>query len=247
MLEIISFMLQLGRMINLKILRILCEQIFPQICPGCDSNVLINNALLCQRCLLKLPRTDHFRSRADHADLFTNPGLVLSMSCSLLYFRKGGITQSILHEIKYKKNQKLALFMGRLIGKELKESPLFIEDAVLVPVPIHPKKLKIRGYNQSELIAEGISVELGIPVNKRILFRRMHSQSQTKMGRSERFENLTEVFTATFTETDDCSHLILIDDVITTGATCESCLAAIKKTNTDCKLSLITLAIALSG
>ena len=146
-----------------------------------------------------------------------------------------------MHYLKYKNMPELGQFLGELIGEAMSESENFNQIDGIVPVPLHPTKKRIRGYNQSEEISRGISDVLKIPVLSNALHRRQKTSTQTRKKRYERWENVKEVFETGTDELKNYRHILLVDDVITTGATLESCIAALKDKN-QLKISVATLA-----
>ena len=142
---------------------------------------------------------------------------------SLFRFEKGSAYQTLLHDLKYRGNRRAGLYLGRLLGQELIQSS-FSRCDLLVPVPLHPGRLRQRGYNQSEIIARGCSEITGIPVATRLIIRKGRHRSQTSMGRHDRFENVIEEFSLDSRPMDiNGLKVLIIDDVITTGATLEAC------------------------
>lgn len=196
---------------------------FPVNCLVCGKRLGSPEGVLCLECEFKMPRTAY----RDHQD---NPvskvfwGRVqVEMGTSLLRFEKGSAYQTLLHDLKYRGNRKVGLYLGRLLGHELKDTT-FSSCDLLVPVPLHQKRLRERGYNQSEIIASGTSEVLGIPVVSNLLRRTVHHHSQTSMGRYERFRNVSDNFQLTRNPPSmQGKRILLIDDVLTTGATLEAC------------------------
>lgn len=162
---------------------------------------------------------------------------------SLFRFEKGSAYQAVLHDLKYRGNWKAGLYLGRLLGNEISHSSFSTCD-LLVPVPLHPGRLRQRGYNQSEVIARGCSEICGIPVANRLLIRRGHHRSQTSMGRLERFENVREEFSLGKCSTDiNGKKVLIIDDVITTGATLEAC-SHVLFSQFSCQVYVATVSMA---
>lgn len=162
---------------------------------------------------------------------------------SFLYFTKSGITQRMLHRLKYKGAQQVGHKLGHLLGEELKQAKRFEGIEAVVPVPLHPKKERLRGYNQSMTIANGLSEALSIPAYADVLLRNDFTESQTKKGRLERWENVSEAFTCAKPIELAGKKLLLVDDVLTTGATLEACARVLQQTNAQ--VFMATLACAL--
>jgi ComF family protein len=216
--------------------------IFPQYCAACGQALYRNENILCMSCYAELPRTGfHNDPENEVAQMFWGRISVKQVT-SFMYFAKGSRFQNILHELKYNGQKKIGTTMGRMFGSELKNTPFSTAD-MIIPVPLHPSKLKTRGYNQSELIASGIGEILRLPLETGLITRVMDTSSQTHKSRYERWENVRHIFHCEAPEALRNKHVMLVDDVITTGATleaCASCLVPIEGIN----LSLVSLAFA---
>ncbi len=196
---------------------------FPERCAVCGQTLQRQEEVLCTACYYKLPVTG-FHQMAENpvSDIFQGRLPVVSAT-SFLFFSKGGATQQLVHQLKYKGKKAVGLYLGRLLGNQLNETPFFREADFIVPVPLHPKKEHVRGYNQSLLIAEGMAMRLPARVIKDVLFRKVHSATQTKKSRYERWENVKDIFEVRKGGRLKGKRIILVDDVITTGATLEAC------------------------
>lgn len=200
--------------------------IFPRICLLCGNTLFKTETTVCHYCLLHLPRT-HFESyRGNKVEQIFWGRVNLEYGFSIYYFRKKEKIQQLMHEIKYRSNQKLAVALGNEMGRIIKEIRLHNSFNYLVPVPLHEKKLKMRGYNQSELICKGMEEVTGIPMATNILRRAQFTSTQTRKGRYDRWENVENSFVVNDLWGSN-SHFLLIDDVITTGATLEACCTAL--------------------
>ncbi|MBK5286378.1 MAG: ComF family protein [Bacteroidia bacterium] len=146
----------------------------------------------------------------------------------------------MLHSLKYQNNTELGIFLGELYGKELKESSLFADCDAIVPVPLHRKKIRLRGYNQSDFITDGLSKAMRIPVHKKILVRTVATSTQTRKSRYARFENVENVFQLSG-EKPKAKHFLLVDDIITTGSTLEGCVLCLNQIE-GAKVSVATIA-----
>jgi ComF family protein len=156
---------------------------------------------------------------------------------SFAYFVKEGKMQKIIHEIKYNNNPSLAFYMGQLCGKDILESSLFLDIDIIVPIPLHKKRLRERGYNQSLKIAEGVASKINKPIDAQNLIRKINNPSQTKNSRFERWKNTEGIFEIEDSSFFEEKHVLLIDDVITTGSTLEACAKQIL----TCKNSTISI------
>lgn len=200
----------------------LLHLLFPHTCAGCGSDNLSRDNLLCLRCLEKLPGT-HFERYANNPVEKKFWGrLPLRAAMAFYYFTRESLIQHLVHQFKYKGNKDLGLHLGQLMGASLKQSGRFIADA-LVPLPLFASREKRRGFNQSELLCQGIAAHLNIPVLNNVINRSRHTETQTHKGRIERWKNIEGKFVLSDPESIAGKHLLLVDDVITTGATLEAC------------------------
>lgn len=195
---------------------------FPHHCAGCGTDRLDKQTEICLRCLHRLPLT-HFTAQPDNPveKIFWGRTHVQAAT-SLFFYSQDSTMQSLLHELKYRGNQALGIQLGSLLGTALKNTSRFPVD-VLVPVPLHPSKEKSRGFNQATLICQGIAAVTGLPVCTPLLRRNAQRSTQTKKNRAERLENMVGIFEATPFNEVPYKNILLIDDVITTGATLEAC------------------------
>jgi len=162
---------------------------------------------------------------------------------AFLFYKKGNHTQKILHNLKYYGLKEIGVFLGNIYGKQLAQHPKWQDIDIIIPIPLHKKKEKKRGYNQSEWIAKGLSAGMQVPYNTRLLIRSEFTETQTKKSRFHRWENVKDVFHITDMKALENKHILLCDDVLTTGATLE---AAIQKLAgiSGVKVSVVTLATA---
>ena len=218
----------------------LIDLFFPQVCLYCGAPFVEGEEYLCSDCLLKLPRT-HFHEAPNNAteQLFWGKATIERAS-SFLHFNKEGITRQIVHHVKYRDEKRLGFLMGKLMANEIKGSLFFSGIDLLVPVPLHSGRLKTRGYNQSEEIANGISEITGIPVSTGNLYRGIESESQTSRNVFNRWLNVRHIFLLRDPSFFEGKHILLIDDVLTSGATLVSCAETIER-RTFCKISVLTL------
>jgi ComF family protein len=216
--------------------------IYPRYCAACGITLFRNEEVLCLNCYIDLPRTGfHSFDDNDVARLFWGR-IPVRHATSFIYFNKDSHYKNILHEIKYKHQQHVGFEMGRLFALELKDTP-FARVDFIVPVPLHHKKMRQRGYNQSELIANGISEVLHIPVATDVVVRTSQTLTQTRKTRYERWENVKDKFQVQNPSKLMNKHVLLVDDVITTGATIEACATALLAVK-DVSLSVASLACA---
>ena len=219
------------------------ELFFPRICYGCGAHLFSSEQEVCKRCLRKLPRTGFELVDNDPVSQIFWGRVKLEKATSLYYYRKGEMLQQLLHRLKYKGNYQLGQVLGVQMGNVFKQSGFMVGIDMIIPVPLHKKKLKLRGYNQSEHIAIGLSQSTGVEVEKIILLRTVHTESQTRKGRFERWENVSNIFSVANPELLNGKHVLIIDDVVTTGATLEACVQALLQ-NSSVKVSIATVGYA---
>lgn len=224
----------------LAVLKDLVSLIFPQVCPGCNRTLLKMENSICLHCQSKLPK--RLNLKTDELKQRFYGRLPLEEAHGFLLFKSKGVTQKILHSIKYSGNQELAVEMGELFGKNCTALHLFSTVDVIVPVPLHISKYRFRGFNQSALIAEGLATSLGASLDIWSVIRMIRTSTQTKKSRIERWKNVDKIF-AVVTEQLKGKHVLLVDDVITTGATLESCGQTILDAGAV-KVSIACLALA---
>jgi ComF family protein len=217
--------------------------VYPHVCMACGKSLFKYEKCICTFCLYHLPRTNfHLEKENPVTMLFWGKAEVHS-AASLFYFYKGGRVQQLMHQLKYKGQKDIGLYIGNLYGKELSKTALFNTAECIIPVPMHPKKQKKRGYNQSELIARGLSESMEIPVDTKTLVKTMKTETQTRRSRFSRWENVKEVFELKDHQHLAGKHVLLVDDVITTGSTLESCLLHLSKVP-GIKVSVVSMACA---
>jgi competence protein ComFC len=227
-----------------RYVRSLDQSVFPQLCVGCGYELLPNaHHCFCLRCRNRVQETN-FHLQADNPvkDRFWGR-LSLEAGTALYFFGKKCPIQRALHALKYHNQPEIGQQLGRFLGRAIQKSPQFVGIEAIVPVPLHAKKERNRGYNQSATIAEGIGATLGVPVYSSALARVQGTGSQTKQHRLERFTNVQEAFLLRQSKLVRGKHLLLVDDVLTTGATLEMCgqqLLAAEGT----RLSLAVIAMA---
>ena len=235
-------MLSVFRFINERI-GDFADLLFPTLCLGCDRSLETNEKILCTPCRISLPETGHHRQPYDYNLLNKFAGKVsIKFLASYVYFTKGGIVQKLIHQIKYKNQKEAAKELASWYGYQLKtESDIIRNFDLLVGVPLYKSRLDQRGYNQADLIAEGLSETLGIPMRTDVLIRTRFNSSQTRKNRLERWENVMTVFHVPDSQAVVGKNILLIDDVLTTGATIEACAGELLKAG--CKsVGVLTIA-----
>jgi ComF family protein len=194
---------------------------FPRLCLTCDTPLQGNDTVICAQCMLSLPETG-FHTTTDQPvmDLF-NGRIRIRHAMALLFFDKGSKYRRLIYQLKYNGRKEAGLFLGKLMGSRIRESIMPAVDYI-IPVPLHRTKLRRRGFNQSAVLAQGISSVIGAPVIENALVRRSFSSTQTRKGRFERWQNVEGIFECRNTNQLCNKHLLLVDDVVTTGATLEA-------------------------
>lgn len=197
--------------------------VFPHICENCGSDLLSKTNLLCGNCLARLPDTDfHFHASNPIEKIFWGR-MPVSSAASHYYYTRSSIVQGLMQQIKYKGNRELAGYLGLLTGEWLRGSIRFNNIDALVPLPLHPERERKRGYNQAELLCRGMSGAMNLPVITGAVARLKSTETQTKKGRIERWTGMEGRFGVIDESSLKNRHLLLVDDVITTGATLEAC------------------------
>jgi ComF family protein len=216
---------------------------YPHLCTGCGSDILDEDNMLCLHCIDDLPET-HFEQHANNPiERIFWGRLPVVAAHSQFYFSKDAVIQRLIHELKYKGNKEIGFYLGRLTANALLNSHRFKNIDIIVPLPLFAEKERKRGYNQAAVIAEGMSAVMNVPVIYNNVTRRRFTQTQTKKHRAERWENVAGSFEVNRPVELKGKNVLLVDDVITTGATLEACgMAILQIANTT--LSIATLAHA---
>ena len=214
---------------------------YPQLCNGCGSDLLHKNNLLCLKCINNLPHTLFARYAGNPVEKYFWGRLNIVAAHSEFYFSKESLIQHLIHQLKYKGNTGIGLYLGEMMGESLINSSRFKNIDGLIPLPLYPDKEHKRGYNQAAIICHGISEAMHIPVLNGNVIRQRPTETQTLKHRTQRWENVAESFIVKNAAALKGKHLLLVDDVVTTGATLEACGSVILQ-STNVKLSIATLA-----
>jgi ComF family protein len=217
--------------------------LFPELCAACHETLLANEHLICTGCHYNLPYTN-FHLQADNIVARQFWGKIpIEAAYALFYFAKGGNVQNLMHQFKYKGMKQIGHLLGKMAGDQLIKNDIFNTVDFIIPVPLHKKRMQQRGYNQSTCFAEGLAEKLMALVDDGNLVRQKATETQTHKNRFERFENMLEVFEVKNSEKLTNKHVLLVDDVITTGSTLEACGTCLLKIP-GLKLSIATIAYA---
>ena len=217
--------------------------LYPHICTGCGSDLLNEDNLLCLRCIHDLPHTNFANLPNNPVEKYFWGRIPLQAACSQFYFSKEFLIQHLIHQLKYKGDTKIGFYLGELMGKTLLKTDRFKDVDALIPLPLYSDKEHKRGYNQAEVICNGMSSVMNVPVYNKYVIRQHATETQTRKHRTERWENVKDSFKVIKESELTGKHLLLVDDVVTTGATLEAC-GAVLLDIPDVKLSVATLAYA---
>ena len=216
---------------------------FPNLCLGCGQPLTRGEEAICTVCHFHLPKTWFHNDPDNPLNRIFWGRVPLVAVASFVFFYKKSTVQHLMHQLKYKDRPEIAVRLGRWYGMELCRADGFREAELIIPVPLHPRKYRKRGYNQSEMFAEGLAETMKIGIETGCLYRRFNSQTQTRKSRFDRWENVESIFAVRHPEKIRGRHLLLVDDVLTTGATLEACATALLEVP-GVRVSVATIAYA---
>jgi ComF family protein len=217
---------------------------YPHVCRSCYREVSNREQFICINCLAELPFTDFALSDNNPVEKNFYGRVPIEAAMSLLYFTPASIVQHLIHQVKYKGQEKLAIYLGKMMGRALLSAPRFDGIDLVLPLPLFKNREKQRGYNQSSLLGRGISEVTGIPISEKALKRTKSTATQTRKSREDRWLNVEGLFSLSNPAQLENKSILLVDDVVTTGATLDACSSAILKTK-GTKLYICTLAYAM--
>ncbi len=217
--------------------------IYPRTCAACGNSLYRYEALLCSYCLIHLPKTFYHKDDTNPLFHLFWGKIPIEMIASFYFYNKGNKVQHLVHQLKYKNRPEIGIYLGKTYGQYLKKVERFKEVDVIIPVPLHHSKLKKRGYNQAEKFAAGLSESMEIPYDVESFIRTAATETQTRKTKQERWENVKNKFDVTQPNEIIGKHILLVDDVITTGSTLEAC-AQILLRQEDVKISFASIAAA---
>jgi ComF family protein len=218
--------------------------IYPCTCVACGQKLVKGETEICLSCLLEIPKTNFHLDPENPVWKLFRGRVKIGFASSFLFFEKKGKVQSILHAIKYKGNKDLACQLGNLYGQILSRDGVLNGADFLIPIPLHPLKLKKRGYNQSEEWGKGLAAATGISLVTNNLYRTENTDSQTRKSRIARWENVKDIFGIQRPEEIQGKRIVILDDVVTTGSTLEAAAISLQKAGAA-QTDILTLACAL--
>ena len=215
---------------------------FPDLCIVCNSHLVNQEELICTKCLYNLPKTNYHKEIENPVSQLFWGRTKVEYATGFFTFSKGSKYQGMMHKFKYHGNKEIGYVLGKTFGNQLRNS-VFNQIDIIIPVPLHKSKLKKRGYNQSEWIAKGLSETIKKPLDIKSFIRSVATETQTRKSRFERWKNVEKIFKVTNENALKGYHILLVDDVVTTGSTLEACANAILEIK-DTKVSIAALAVA---
>lgn len=217
--------------------------LFPRLCYACGNHLARNENLICTECYILIPRTGYHLQPENPVEKLFWGRCRIEKAAAFSFYNRGSRIRNLIHNLKYRGIRDVGYELGRMYGQSLNGSGFISDIDLIIPVPLHPSKQRARGFNQSDLICRGLSEATGIPVDTESLARVTVSATQTKKSRYDRWINVEGIFSLTRPEALRGKHVLLIDDVITTGSTIESCTNELLKTE-GVKVSVAALAVA---
>jgi ComF family protein len=218
--------------------------LFPRLCYACGNQLLRNESLICTECYVLIPRTNYHLEKNNPVEQLFWGRCMIEKAAAFSFYNRDSRIRKLVHNLKYKGIREIGTELGKLYGLSLLRSDFLNEVDMIIPVPLHPSKKRIRGFNQSDLISDGLSEATGIPVFKDVLERTLKTDTQTRRSRYDRWENVGGIFSVNGSVDISGKHILLIDDVITTGSTIESCASELLKAE-NVKVSVAALAVAI--
>jgi ComF family protein len=216
---------------------------YPSICCACGNHLYDGEERICIACRMSMPYTNDEQIKRNATYKVFEGRVRVEAASSLFYFKKKSKVQNVLHYLKYKNHEELGIVLGSMHAEQLSKSELFKEVDLVIPVPLHPNKFKKRGYNQAALLAKGYSQVLNAMLDEQTLIRVEDTSTQTRKNRYERYENMNEMFKCMDVQMLSGKNILLIDDVITTGSTIESCASELLKAGCN-KVYVASIALA---
>ncbi|MBK0369431.1 ComF family protein [Flavobacterium agrisoli] len=227
-------------------LKQLLNLFFPPICCGCHGFLNENEVVICTHCRHEMPLTQHHLRKENEAFKTFYGTIDIQHASAFLSFHKKGIVQELIHQLKYKKQEEIGQVLGFWYAEDLKKVTPDIPFDTVIPVPLHPKKLKERGYNQVARFGKALAESLQLEYNDQILYRKTYAKTQSKKNRLDRQKGIKDAFDVYLRVENQNKHFILVDDVLTTGATLEACARSLLKIP-GAKISVVCMAMATTN
>jgi ComF family protein len=218
--------------------------LFPRLCYACGDHLLRNEKLICTECYVMIPRTNYHLEKNNPVEQLFWGRCMIDKAAAFSFYNRDSRIRKLMHNLKYNGIREIGYELGKLYGLSLTRSDFLEGIDMIIPVPLHPSKKRMRGFNQSELISEGLSEATGLPLGRTLLVRNSKTETQTRRSRYDRWVNVEGVFTVTAEADIKGKHLLLVDDVITTGSTIESCANELLKIE-NVRVSVASLAVAV--
>lgn len=219
------------------------DMLYPETCMSCHRWLVQGEMHFCMHCSISLPRTYFTFQKQNPVERLFWGRIPFDFAGAFLYYHEKGMVRELLHRIKYRGARELAVSMGRLYAEDLLKTNPDFRPGMLIPVPLHPRKERQRGYNQAFCIAQGMAEVIRCEVRTDIVLRKHHSQTQTRRGRYDRWMNVEDIFSVVHPGELEMRHVVFVDDVITTGATLEACISAASGIR-GMKTGILSLALA---
>ena len=216
----------------------------PHHCAGCGSDIMSRQQVLCMHCINQLPVTGFTQYAGNPIEKIFWGRMPVTNAASYLYFSKNSLLQHIVHELKYKGNKELGLFLGRKMGEALLQAHRFHDIDALLPLPLFAARERKRGYNQASILCQGMAAVLSLPILEQVIRRHTSSETQTNKNRINRWLNMQGKFELLQPASIAGKHILLVDDVITTGASLEACGQELL-TAANTRLSIMTMAFTV--
>ena len=220
--------------------------LFPRLCFGCGNHLMRNETLICTECFVMIPRTNYHLKPDNLVEQLFWGRCMIEKAAAFSYYTRDSRIRRLIHQLKYKGVKEIGPELGRIYASTLKSSGFLDDIDIIIPVPLHPSKKRQRGFNQSDLISQGISDVSGIRVDTKLLVRKTVTKTQTHKSRFDRWTNVQDIFRVTDEKRLKDLHILLVDDVITTGATIEACANEILKAE-NTKVTVAALAFSVIG
>jgi ComF family protein len=222
----------------------LVSLLFPRLCYACGNHLLRNEKLICTQCYVSIPRTNYHLNVGNPVEQLFWGRCQICKAAAFYFYSEGSRIRRLIHNLKYKGIREVGYELGRIYGLSLSNSGFFDDIDLIIPVPLHPLKQRKRGFNQSEYISKGLADATGLSLELKSLVRVASSDTQTRRSRYERWMNVEGIFAVNESEKLKGKHVLLVDDVITTGSTLEACTGELLKIE-DVKVSVVALAVAV--